>query len=159
MQYEDLNSKSQIPNPKQAPNSKFQFSKRKPRQVSVSARNESNRLTVKTMDDIGRRFTVDGQEMQYEDLNSKLQIPNTKQAPILLLNFGSSFGSLGNWNLEFYWNLVLEIWNFILIIASFLHVNRQPSTVNRLQFVAVTLRLTPYAVRQVLQVPLRCIHD
>ena len=140
MQYEDLNSKSQIPNSKQAPNSKFQFSKRKPRPVSVTV-TVSARALGKALFLWLQRFNV-----------STLQ-----QFP--LLNSGSSFWSLGNWNLEFIWNLVLGIWNFILAIASFLHVNRQPSTVNRLRFMAVTLRLTPYALRRVLQVPLRCIHD
>jgi hypothetical protein len=59
--------------------------------VSVPVRNLSN------------RFTADGQKMQYEDLNSKSQIPNNKQYPnsnfqfpkrkLLPIAF-SSFGSL-----------------------------------------------------------------
>jgi len=64
------------------------------------------------IDEIGLGFTVDGlreEKRQYEDLNSKSQIPNSKQAPNSKFQFSKR--KLLAWNFLCFGHLVIGIWN------------------------------------------------
>jgi hypothetical protein len=94
-------------------------------------------------------LTVDGfgltaEKKESEDLNSKSQIPNTKQIPnsnplsgdfdqmtqTKKMSFQGAFVLvIGIWSLEFIWNLVFGAWYFILTITS--SSSLRPSTVHR----------------------------